>query len=336
MEIIRFNQPKLSIIVPIYNVAEYIEETLSNVLSQTFHDYELILVDDGSTDGSGEICDAFAMQDERIVVIHQKNAGVSAARNAGVSAAKGKYIGFVDSDDLIEPKMFSVLVEIANCNGADVVQCRHNRLDVVQNISGSGVERVINGKQFVREMFSYRGGEYTNQVALWSKIYRRELFVNVHFPEGRTYEDEQETYKLCLFAEKIVQIPDELYHYVRRENSIITGISAKKMIDKQLALMDRMYYLSAQMPELREKCVSTFVGYSKGIMCRLYEAKDDENLQEAIGYVVQNQKQIAPHLNKYDRFYLPLLGNSMARNWILANDFQPVQNVLAKLKGIKQ
>ena len=107
------------------------------------------------------------------------------------------------------------------------------------------------------------------------------------------------------------------------------------MIDKQLALMDRMYYLSAQMPELREKCVSTFVGYSKGIMCRFYEAKDDENLQEAIGYIVQNQKQIAPYLNKYDRFYFPLLGNSMARKWILGKKFQPIQSILAKLKGIK-
>lgn len=128
----------LSIIVPIYNSGEYLSATLENVLAQNYEKYELILVDDGSTDGSGALCDEFAERDPRIRVIHQKNAGVSAARNAGLDAAGGEYVGFVDSDDLIEPEMFSTLTGIAAQYDADIVQCRHDRLDSVQGVTYSG------------------------------------------------------------------------------------------------------------------------------------------------------------------------------------------------------
>ena len=117
----------LSIIIPIYNVKNFLPETLENVLTQIFKDFELILVDDGSTDGSGEICDIFAKKDSRVKVIHKENGGVSTARNTGVEAAQGKYIGFVDSDDLIEPNMFEILVKLAEENSAQVVECSHNR-----------------------------------------------------------------------------------------------------------------------------------------------------------------------------------------------------------------
>ena len=119
---------KLSIIVPVYNVAQWLPETVDSVLEQTFRDFELILVDDGSGDGSGEICDSYAEKDSRVRVIHQKNAGVSAARNAGVAAAEGDWIGFVDSDDIIEKDMFAVMMALAEQYGADVVQCQHDRL----------------------------------------------------------------------------------------------------------------------------------------------------------------------------------------------------------------
>ena len=105
---------KLSIIIPVYNVAEWLSETVDSILAQTFRDFELVLVDDGSTDGSGELCDQYAAGDNRIRVIHQKNAGVSVARNVGVAAARGDYIGFTDSDDIIEADMYQRLLELDN------------------------------------------------------------------------------------------------------------------------------------------------------------------------------------------------------------------------------
>lgn len=325
----------LSIIIPVYNVSQYLSITIDNVLSQTYKDFELILVDDGSTDGSGELCDLFASKDSRVHVIHQKNSGVSVARNTGVATAKGRYIGFVDSDDLIEPGMYKVMVDVAEMDKADVVQCRHNRLNSVQNITFSEEKRIIDGGTFVHEMFDYSGGEYTNQVALWSKIYKRELFNYVHFPDGQTYEDEQETYKLCLHADKIVQIPDELYHYVRRENSIITGISGKKMIDKQLSLKDRLTYLPSVIPDLQEKCASIFIGYSKGIMCQLYENNDYKNLDIATKNIHSCMALIKPYLNKYDRLYFFIIKRfPLFKGLIFKNRFSPIQNTLAKVKGI--
>lgn len=323
----------LSIIIPIYNVEQYLPKTLENVLDQSFEEFELILVDDGSTDNSGKICDEFAYNDSRIKVIHQENAGVSAARNTGIKVALGKYIGFVDSDDLIENNMYNIMVNIAEKECADIVQCSHNRLSAVQNIKASGKVRIIDGVTFVRELFDYRGGDYTNQVALWSKIYRRELFSGIHFPDGRTYEDEQETYKLCLKAKKLVLIPDELYHYVMRENSIITGVSAKKVLDKQLALIDRLDYLPKQLPDLTENCATALINYSETILCKMYQAKEKDSLIMAISNLKQCKKIIIPYLNKYERLYLSLLSNNIGRRWVLENNFEPIQKLIRRIKG---
>lgn len=322
----------LSIIIPIYNIEKYLSATLENILEQSFADYELLLIDDGSTDGSTEICDKFARLDSRVCVIHQQNAGVSAARNVGVASAKGKYIGFVDGDDLIEPNMFETLVSLAEKHQADIVQCRHNRACSVQGVIISGIERMIDGFTFVRELFDYSGCEYTNQVALWSKIYRRELFSGVIFPTGRTYEDEQETYKICLKAKKIIQIPDELYHYIKRDNSIITGISAKKMLDKQIALLNRLDYLPKKLPELEEKCVRSYIVYSEGIICRLYDSGEWDVLQCAIDNLLCRKKMIKPYLSKYEKIYYSFIRYAMAQKIILGNQFMPIQKIITKVK----
>lgn len=324
---------RLSIIIPVYNVAAWLPETVESVLAQTFRDFELILVDDGATDGSGAICDRYAQQDSRVQVIHQKNAGVSAARNTGVAAAKGKYIGFVDSDDIIERDMYAVMMGLAEKHDADVVQCLHDRASSLNGEVRSDDVEVMDGSSFVRRMFTKVGGDYTNQVALWSKVYRRELFENITFPAGRVYEDEQETYKLCLNAKKLVETPNVLYHYIKRENSIITGVSAKKMLDKQLALLDRMHYLPKMLPELEKQCCESFLRYSEAILCALYTAKVTNALETGIQTLRSQCKRLNPWLNKYERLYLPMLKWKWARKIILKNGFEPVQRLLGKLKG---
>lgn len=319
---------KLSIIIPVYNVAQWLPDTIESVLIQSFRDFELILVDDGSTDGSGEICDRYAEKDSRVRVIHQKNAGVSAARNAGVAAAAGKYIGFVDSDDIIETDMYAVMMALAVKYHADIVQCRHDRANALNGAKRSDDTETMNGETFVRRMFTKRGSDYTNQVALWSKIYRCGLFKGIVFPVGRVYEDEQETYKLCLKAQRIVETPDVLYHYIKRENSIITGVSAKKMLDKQQALLDRLDYLPRRMPELEKQCCESFLRFSENILCQLYLAGEKTAVDQAIAVLLSQRKRLKPWMNQYERLYLPML--KIAKRWILGNDFEPIQRRIGR------
>lgn len=321
---------RLSIIIPVYNVAAWLPETVESVLAQTFRDFELILVDDGATDGSGAICDRYAQQDSRVQVIHQKNAGVSAARNAGVAAAKGEYIGFTDSDDIIERDMYAVMMALAEKHNADVVQCLHDRAGTLNGGTRSDAVEIMDGASFVRRMFTKIGSDYTNQVSLCTKIIRRDFFSYIHFPDGRVYEDEQETYKLCLNAKILVETPNVLYHYIKRENSIITGISAKKMLDKQLALLDRMHYLPKRIPELEQQCCESFMRYSEGMLCQLYEACATSALESGIRTLLVQHKLLKPWMNKYERLYLPVLRMQWLRKIILKNSFEPIQKVLGK------
>ena len=323
---------KLNIIIPVYNVRQWLEETVNSVLAQTFRDFELILVNDGSTDGSGELCDTFALADSRVSVIHQENAGVSAARNTGLDAATGEFIGWVDSDDIIEADMFQQLVSLAESHQADIVQCRHDRACALNNAERNGSASVMDGDAFVRRMFTKQGGDYTNQVALWSKIYRRELWDDIRFPVGMVYEDEMQTYKVCLKANKIVETEDILYHYVRRENSIITGKNHKKLLDKQMALADRLNYLPQKLPDLEDACAKSFLGYSKYMLVQMYQDGDIASVQRGIDFLMEHHSQFEQYVNKYDRIYLPLLKNKHSRHWVLTNDFEPIQKILRRLK----
>lgn len=321
---------KLSIIIPVYNVAPWLPETVDSVLNQSFRDFELILVDDGATDGSGEICDRYAAQDSRVVVIHQKNAGVSAARNAGVAAARGEFVGFTDSDDIIEKDMYAAMISLAEKHNAEVVQCQHDRADTLNGAVRSEGIRVMSGDDFVRRMFTKSGGDYTNQVSLCTKIFQRRLFENIVFPVGQVYEDEQETYKLCLKAVRLAETDDILYHYIKRENSIITGVSARKLLDKQKALADRVHYLPERCPELTEKCVRSYFNYCQMMLCQLYEAGEKEALRQGIRALKAEKKHLKASLSRYEKIYWPFLGRM--DGWILKNDFAPIQKLAAKLK----
>lgn len=321
---------KLSIIIPVYNVEPYLPQTIESVLDQTFRDFELILVNNGSTDGSGAVCDRYAARDGRIRVIHQENSGVSAARNAGVAAAQGEYIGFTDSDDIIEQDMYETMVSLAEKYQAEVVQCEHDRADSLNGAARLSNVITMDGEAFVRRIFTKSGGRYTNQVSLCTKIFIKKLFQGIIFPVGQVYEDEQETYKLCLKAKTIVETEDILYHYIKRENSIITGISAKKMLDKQAALLDRLYYLPDRIPDLRIQCAESFFGFSKRILCQMYQAGEKEAVKKGMKVLLREKKQCRVAMSKSDRLYLPLL--RLFPGWILKNNFAPVQKLLGRVK----
>lgn len=324
----------LSIITPVYNVAPYLASTIESILGQTFKDFELILVDDGSTDGSREICMKYADQDTRIRLISQSNQGVSAARNKGLDSAKGDVIGFVDSDDIIDPDMYQIMINIMTLTDSDIVQCNHDRVDtpLCRSRKNHPEYKCIDGAEFVRRMFSKQGRDYTNQVSLCTKIYKKKLFDKIQFPVGQTYEDEQETYKACLSAHKIALTDEILYHYIKRENSIITGISPRKMLDKQKSLYDRCQWLPLRMPELEKACLSSFISYSKHILCELWKHENSSSFNDARALMLAALQNHQSYLNKYDWLYLNLLKYGLCKSWIMKNDFSPIQNLICKLK----
>lgn len=325
----------LSIIVPIFNAGKHLAATIESIQAQTFRDFELILVDDGSTDDTPVICHHYAALDSRIHVIHQSNRGVSEARNRGLAVAAGDVIGFVDSDDLISSDMYRDLMEVMELSGAEIVQCRHDRLTALQ-IEETHPDELnwtsLSGRDFVRSIFTKKGGEYTNQVSLCTKIFKRELIINTRFPTGQTYEDEQETYKICLAAKKIALIDAVYYHYIRRNNSIITGISPRKMLDKQLAVYDRLCWLPPRIPDLEKTCVLSFNNYSQHILCRLWDAGERRDAAIALRIMLKGLKGHENYLHSYDRLYVRMLRLGIAKGLIFSNDFAPIQKLISRIK----
>lgn len=221
----------ISIIVPVYKVEEYLDCCIQSIVDQTYRDLEIILVDDGSPDGCGAMCDAWAEKDGRIKVIHKENGGLSDARNAGLEMAEGKYIAFVDSDDWIRPEMYEKLLAAMEKEKADISAC--NILSCFPDgESAYGCDEYTVGDPEKILSMLYDDTKYP--VCAWNKLYRRELWDALRFPVGKICEDAFTTYRLVDKARKIVQIPEALYCYRIRESSIMTSeFSAKRMDEEE-------------------------------------------------------------------------------------------------------
>ena len=211
--------PLLSIIVPVYKVENYLQKCIDSILAQTFTDFELILVEDGSPDNCPALCDAAAAKDVRVRVIHQKNGGLSAARNAGLDVARGAWIGFVDSDDYIAPEMYEALYQAVQSTGADLALCDYAEVDEAgepcpqMHVSLSGAE--LTGQELLQN-----ASGLMVQLA-WNKLYRRDIFAQLRYPEGKLNEDLFLIPEVCLQIQKAVVVPKILYYYVQRSGSIM-------------------------------------------------------------------------------------------------------------------
>lgn len=214
-------EPLISLIVPVYNVAEYLETCLQSIMNQTYKNLEIIVVDDGSDDGSSTLCDGYARQDQRIKVIHLPHGGVSMARNAGLDMATGEFLGFVDSDDWIETDMYEMLYTLLVDNNADVSACSYyldQRGKASKVVNDSGELYVFSKKEIIRALVK------NEQVKsyLWAKLFKRSLFDRLTFPVGRVYEDVAVLYKVFYASQKVVMIGQPKYHYMIHKNNSIT------------------------------------------------------------------------------------------------------------------
>ena len=248
-------EPLISIIVPIYKVEKYLERCIQSIIEQTYKNLEIILVDDGSPDNCPQICDEYAKKDTRIVVIHQKNGGLSSARNAGLDIAKGEYIGFVDSDGYISRDMYEVLYNAIKATKAEIAICNYNKV----NEHGEEVKREIQG-EIIEDIITFNKEEAIKEILhakiikcyVWQKLFKKECFETLRFPEGKNYEDIAISITCLENVNKIVGINKHEYYYLYREDSIDRTKSEKNIEDAMEIAYERYKYVKLNYPNVME------------------------------------------------------------------------------------
>lgn len=286
--------PEISIIVPIYNVEKYLDRCIKSILSQTFKDFELILINDGSTDESSNICEKYKGLDNRIVVIHKENGGLSSARNVGLDIAKGKYIGFVDSDDYIDENMYYELYRSITKNNSDISICKfikvynNNKVNLINN---NLLEVNYSNIEALQELYKNNSVDF---IVAWNKLYRSKLIKEFRYPLGRKHEDEFIIHKLLYRCNKVTYINKELYYYYQRENSIMNSKLSIKDIDKVYFYLDRIkFFNSINNKQLKEKSTYNFViGYFDLYAKVKYILKDECSRKRLKKLIIKNYHYI--------------------------------------------
>ncbi len=241
----------ISVIIPVYNVEKYLPECLDSVINQTYSSLQIVLVDDGSTDNSGKICDDYAKKDNRITVVHQANQGAGAAKNVGLDLVEGEYLSLIDSDDYIDLDFYEILVSRIEKHNADVVQCLfrntfvNNSYDRKYNFLSTS-NRVLSSKKYLFEML------YDWKYAVfWNKLFNTSLLGETRFPVGRKIDDDFFTYKLICNAKRIVNINDVLYNYRMRQSSVMNVNDKDRLMKDRIdCFVERYNYIKNAFPIL--------------------------------------------------------------------------------------
>ena len=259
----------VSVIVPVYNVEPYLRECLDSIINQTYTDLQIIVIDDGSTDGSGAICDAYAAKDPRIQVVHQENRGLSAARNHGIELATGEYLNFVDSDDYPLPDCIETLLKLCLEYDADMSICSSIELE-----DGEALPDNLNASLPAPEAFvgPQKMEAYLLQkklsVTAWGKLYAAHLFRNVRYPEGRIHEDNAVFHSLVHAANRIVRAKKKVYVYRKRAESITTRSFSIRSFDALTAREDLIAFIAENDPAFLTGAQTDLVSTCSNLMRR--------------------------------------------------------------------
>lgn len=220
----------ISVIIPVYNVEKYINRCIESVRNQTYKNLEIILVDDGSTDQSGKICEHYREEDDRIVVIHKENGGLSSARNAGIEHINGRFFMCVDSDDFIEKEMIEILYHNLKMYHADLSVCNYCYFfeNGTKKLHGTGNIKGLFSQKKAIELIGL-GKDFTGSA--WGKLYRKEIFGDLRYPHGKLCEDQFVIYHLLLRCKNIYFDGNPFYYYVQRSGSIMSNETSVRMLD---------------------------------------------------------------------------------------------------------
>ena len=244
--------PLISVIVPVYKVESYLDRCVQSIVNQTYQNLEIILVDDGSPDHCPAMCDAWAAKDNRIRVIHKENGGLSDARNAGMAVATGEFVGFVDSDDWLNPQMYHCLYEAIASTDSDIASCGARRVwaDGRPSKEVCAVNRdcVLEREAAMGALITANGLIQT----VWNKLYRKNIIEGLLFLKGQIYEDEFWTWQAIAKARRVVTIHSSYYYYLQRSDSIMGRGFSEKYLQVVQAKILRQNYIERAMPDLRD------------------------------------------------------------------------------------
>jgi len=285
-------QKLISVIIPVYNVEKLISRCVDSVLNQTYQNFEIILVDDGSPDNCPQLCDEYAKKDARILVLHKQNGGLSSARNAGIEAAKGEYITFIDSDDYINDDYLQTLYTAISEDNTSLAIGSHRAVyDNGTVIDRSNGKRdVLSSKQALEAMLYDDGVD----VSAWAKLYKRELFSDIRYPEGRLYEDAATTYKLIDKAARVSLDSKIIYNYMIRSTSIAAGTFTPKKMDLITSTKEMCDFVTNKYPELEKAAFRRLVYAYLSTLSQL--AQSDEKFpneqNELVSFIKANGSSV--------------------------------------------
>lgn len=291
----------ISVIVPVYNVQEYLDQCVESIVGQSYKDLEIILVDDGSTDESGRLCDIWAEKDNRIKVIHQKNGGLSAARNTGIKHACGEYISFIDSDDFILPDYFLYLLSLLKDNDADISVCQTIEVDE----KGKIIDKRELEEDYVLTSNYECMKDFLSSSAIdttaWRKLYKFSLFKDngIFYPEGKYHEDVFTTYKVIGLSERIAVGAAALYAYRKRTGSIVNSNFSNKHLDGIRGKIERLEYIQSNFTQLYPLAASGVI--SSANQCLQKIISSNSYPKEAIKYLQDTYKAYGKYYLKTNR-----------------------------------
>lgn len=287
----------ITIVVPVYKVEKYIDKCINSILKQTYKNLEIILVDDGSPDTCGEICDNYAKQDARIKVIHKENGGLSDARNAGIDIAKGKYISFIDSDDYIDSEYIELLYKTIIKDETDMAISAHKVIYDNGTIleKATGEESILSSKEVLKRILYDDGID----LSAWAKLYKMELFKDVRYPKGRLFEDAATTYKLINRCTNVSIISKSTYNYVIRGNSITNLNFSEKKMDLIKSTEEMCEYIKNKYPDLQSACNRRLMYAYLSTLTQLVKSdkKNKKIEQQLYLYIKENSKPILKDKN---------------------------------------
>lgn len=275
-------EPLISVIVPVYNAEKYLRKCVASIRAQTYQNLEILLVDDGSRDGSLELCDALALEDSRIVVIHKENGGAASARNAGLDAMHGDYVGFVDADDWIAPEMYEVLLkrmiaenaQISCCGaaivkGEEITEYFNPNLDVQFTVSGTDAQLEL-----------IRNSRITN--TMWDKLYAAEIFDGLRQKTGVYLDDLAVQYLFIAKAERVTYTARPMYYWYQLDNSITRGKFSTRFFDWITSTEERLTFYQEHFPECVPAAYNQYISLCMGLLLTAWKMPEWEELNKEL------------------------------------------------------
>ena len=281
----------ISVIIPVYNVEKYIRYCLDSVINQTYKNLEIIIVDDGTKDSSGEIAEEYAAKDSRIKVIHKENGGLSDARNVGLDVATGRYIAFLDSDDVISLDFYEYLYNMIKEKDYDIAECEFFRIssDDIENVQkildekNEEIEITVKEETSQDALCDFYGrylNPYVNKVVVWNKLYKREIYDGIRYPVGRFHEDEFTTFKILNKINKMVTSTRKMHGYMQTSNSIMRRDIKQKQIEDNLEAYEAAVNFFKNNKFIQVKCMRRYLENCLELYMKVERGSEEESLKK--------------------------------------------------------